>query len=186
MPRPARSSRYTRPGPPATAGNNAAQSLVVPESRSETVLMRRGTGPASVIAAGLLCLTGCTSSSSSPAEPRLDADQPTFRVQPSTATPGAEVSVTAYGPRGRPQMYTMTRWDGDGWSHNPVYCLHSDSEGKDQLGYGPWPDACSTARAQRLGSDPDRIPVPPEAEAGTYRLCEADPDHQRCALLYVS
>lgn len=109
--------------------------------------------------------------------PPIPGEGDVIAVAPSTVAPGGELVL--FFPEGPliGSAFELERWNGDEWER--LYWLFSDRAGREPENYGwvDWESGAPTEKLAVLCCDPafgpDRVPVPPSAPEGHYRVCFA-------------
>ena len=140
-----------------------------------------------VIAIAVASLLACTSDDRD--EPLTVTSSPTSRGEVMVAKPqpvaaGRALSLTFPERSLRGVAFRLHEMRDGSWV--PLYTLISDAAGS---GEPQWMDAGNGESFSDVGvsgSGPDWVIVPPETQAGSYRLCTASAQERLCATIEVT
>lgn len=133
-----------------------------------------------------LVLAACSAVAPSPSGPSFDpaaiGDPARMRVEPERVAPGELVALTFPAGDERGLLFALDRPAGAGWER--LALLFSDANG----GQPAWFPADREVAVEAIGiggPGPDRVPIPEELPAGTYRICTANAVAELCAAIEV-
>jgi hypothetical protein len=167
---------------------DTATAATRPSRKPATIILAACTSAALVVALVAILVPSFTRQPE-PAGPTLEEQyRGSMTINPSTARPGAWVSLGFPDNRTRGVAFTLEMWTGSRWTltyyvisdRDPVRSVPRWWRSSEPPPGAGWPDLGIG------GPGGERVIVPPVAAVGVYRLCTANPPEKACALLTIT